>query len=133
MLYNINRSKKFLHPNKYVTRQQQISVRISVFLGPSFLYNYSYFWVHHFCTTIHIFGSLISVQLSKFLGPSLIFAWRILLSVRNYKRYFKIDQYLALLFRYNGACLSSSPPFLCSQWNIPFSNSMISANQETGL
>ena len=49
------------------------------------------------------------------------------------KRYFKIDQHLARYFKYNGAGLSSPPPFLCSQIITPFSNSMISANQETGL
>ena len=31
------------------------------------------------------------------------------------KRYSKIDQNLARDFKYNGACLSSPPPFLCSQ------------------
>ena len=49
------------------------------------------------------------------------------------KKYSKIDQHLARHFRYNSACLSSPPPFLCGQIIIPFSNSMISTNQETGL
>ena len=49
------------------------------------------------------------------------------------KRYSKIDQHLARHFKYNGARLSSPPPFLCSQIFTPFSNSMIFANQETGL
>ena len=48
------------------------------------------------------------------------------------KRYSKIDQHLARHFKYNGACLWS-PPFLCNQIITPSSNSMISANQETGL
>ena len=45
-----------------------------------------------------------------------------------YKRYSKIDQHLALHFMYNGVCLSSPPPFLCSQIITHFSNSMISTN-----
>ena len=49
------------------------------------------------------------------------------------KRYSKIDQHLARHFKYNGGCLSSPPPFLSSQIIIPFSNSMISNNQETSL
>ena len=36
------------------------------------------------------------------------------------KRYSKIDQHLAQHFKYNGACLSSPTPFLCSQKIIPF-------------
>ena len=49
------------------------------------------------------------------------------------KRYSKIDQHLAWHFKYSGACLSSPPPFPSSQIITPFSNSMISINQETGL
>ena len=49
------------------------------------------------------------------------------------KRYYKIDQYLAWHFKYNGAGLSSPHPFLCSQIITPFSNSIISTDQETGL
>ena len=43
---------------------------------------------------------------------------------RYKKRYSKIDQHLERHFKYNGVCLSSPPPFLCSQIFIPFSNSM---------
>ena len=50
-----------------------------------------------------------------------------------HKRYSKIDKHLAWHFRYNGACLSSPPLFLCSQIVAPFSNSMILTNQGTGL
>ena len=50
-----------------------------------------------------------------------------------YERYSKIDQHLARYFKYNGTCLSSSPPFLCSQIINPSSHSRISINQETGL
>ena len=50
-----------------------------------------------------------------------------------HKRYSKIDQHLSWHFKYNGGCLSSPPPFLWSQIITPFSNSMISTNQETGL
>ena len=46
------------------------------------------------------------------------------------KRYSIIDQDLARHFKYNGAGLSSPPPFLCIQIITPLSNSMISANQE---
>ena len=49
------------------------------------------------------------------------------------KRYSRIDQHLARHFKYKGSCLSSPPPFLCSQIITPSSNSMISTNQETGL
>ena len=49
------------------------------------------------------------------------------------KRYSKKDQHLARHFKYNSEGLSNPPPFLCNQKNIPFSNSMISANQETKL
>ena len=49
------------------------------------------------------------------------------------KRYSKIDQYLARHYKYNGAGLSSTPPFLCSQKNSHFFNSMISVNQKIGL
>ena len=49
------------------------------------------------------------------------------------KRYSKIDQHLARHLKYNGACLSSPPPFLSSQIITLFSISMISTNQETGL
>ena len=49
------------------------------------------------------------------------------------KRYSKIDQYLARHIRYNGGCLSSPSPILCSETITPFSNSMISTNLETGL
>ena len=47
------------------------------------------------------------------------------------KRYSKIVQHLARHFNYNGAGLSSPPPFLCSPKITPFSNSMISSNQQT--
>ena len=50
-----------------------------------------------------------------------------------YKRYSKIDQYLARPFKYNVKCLSSPPLFLCSQIITPFYKSMISTNQETGF
>ena len=53
--------------------------------------------------------------------------------VRGEKRYFKIDQDLARHFKYNGGCLSSPPPFICSKIIAPFSNSMVSTNQETGF
>ena len=36
------------------------------------------------------------------------------------KKIFKIDQHLARHFKYNGACLSSPPPFLCSLIITPF-------------
>ena len=49
------------------------------------------------------------------------------------KRYSKIDQHLARNFKYNGASLSMPPPFIWSNKTTPFSNSIISANQETGL
>ena len=49
------------------------------------------------------------------------------------KRYFKIDQHLARHFVYNVNCLSSPPPFLCSQVITPFLNLMISTNQEKWL
>ena len=49
------------------------------------------------------------------------------------KRYSIIDQHLARHFQYNVAGLLSLPPFLCSQIITPFSNSMVSANQKTGL
>ena len=49
------------------------------------------------------------------------------------KRYFRIDQHFARHFVNYGACLSSSPLFLCSQTVTLFCNSMISTNQETGL
>ena len=49
------------------------------------------------------------------------------------KRYFKIDQYLGRHFVYHVECLSSPPPFLCSQIITPFLNSMISTNQEKVL
>ena len=49
------------------------------------------------------------------------------------KRYSKIDQHLARHSKNNVECLSSSPPFLCSQIITPFSHSMISTNQKTGL
>ena len=49
------------------------------------------------------------------------------------KRYFKIDQHLARYFVYNVECLSSHPPFLCSQIITPLLTSMISTNQEKGL
>ena len=39
----------------------------------------------------------------------------------RHKRYSKIDQHLARHFKYNDGCLSSSPPFLCSQTITPFS------------
>ena len=45
------------------------------------------------------------------------------------KRYSKIDQHLARYFKYNSGCLSSPPPFLCSQIITTFSNSIISTNQ----
>ena len=51
----------------------------------------------------------------------------------SFKRYSKIDQHLAWHFKYNGACVSSPPPFLCSQIITPFSYSMISTNKEIGL
>ena len=38
------------------------------------------------------------------------------------KRYSKTDQHLAQHFEYNSACLSSPPPFLCSQIITPFLN-----------
>ena len=34
----------------------------------------------------------------------------------------KIDQHLARHFKYNGGCLSSPPPFLCSQIITTFSH-----------
>ena len=46
------------------------------------------------------------------------------------KRNSKIEQNLAWHFKYNGA---GPPPFLCSKKITPFSNSMVSANKETGL
>ena len=49
------------------------------------------------------------------------------------KRYAKVEQHLVRYFKYNGACLLSTPPFLCSQIITPFYNSMISTNQKTGL
>ena len=49
------------------------------------------------------------------------------------ERYSKIDQHLARHCKYNGVGLSNPPPFLCSPKITPFSNLMISANQETGL
>ena len=49
------------------------------------------------------------------------------------KRYFRIDQHLARHFECKVECLSSPPPFLCSQIIIPFLNSMTSTNQEKGL
>ena len=49
------------------------------------------------------------------------------------KRYFKIDQHLALHFVNYGVGLSSPPPFQCSQTITPFCNSMIATNQETRL
>ena len=49
------------------------------------------------------------------------------------KRYSKINQNLAQHFKYNGACLSSPPPCLCSQIINPHINYMIFTNQETGL
>ena len=49
------------------------------------------------------------------------------------KRYSKIDQHLARHLKYNGQCLSSPPPFLCSQIITLFSSSIISTNQDTGL
>ena len=36
------------------------------------------------------------------------------------KRYSKIDQHLTRHFKYNSGCLSSPPPFLCSQIITPF-------------
>ena len=50
-----------------------------------------------------------------------------------FKRYYKIDQHSARHFKYNGVSFSSPPPFLCSQIITPFSNSMISTNQDTGF
>ena len=38
------------------------------------------------------------------------------------KRYSKKDQHLEWHFKYNGECLLSPPPFLCSQIITPFSN-----------
>ena len=58
---------------------------------------------------------------------------RIRLKIYIDKRYSKIEKDIAQHFKYNGACLSSTPPFLCRQIIVPFSNSMISTNQETGL
>ena len=55
------------------------------------------------------------------------------LTDRIIKRYFKIDKHFARHFVYYVECLSSPPPFLCSQIIIPFLNSMISINQEKGL
>ena len=49
------------------------------------------------------------------------------------KKYSKIDQYLARHSKFNVAYLSSPPPSLCIKIITPFSNSMISTNQETGL
>ena len=42
----------------------------------------------------------------------------------NSKRYFEIDQQLARHFEYHCACLSSPPPFLCSQVITLFLNSI---------
>ena len=49
------------------------------------------------------------------------------------KRYYRIDQHLARHLKYYGACLSSPPPFLGSEIITPFSDSMVSTNQKTGL
>jgi hypothetical protein len=49
------------------------------------------------------------------------------------KRYFRIDQHLARQLKYNGACLSSPPSFLCSQIVTLSSNSMISKTQDKEL
>ena len=49
---------------------------------------------------------------------------------REMKRYSKIYQHLARHLKYNSASLS---PFLCSQKITPFSISMLSHSQETGL
>ena len=45
------------------------------------------------------------------------------------KRYFEVDQHLERHFD----CLSSPPPFHCSQIITLFPNSMISTNQEKGF
>ena len=49
------------------------------------------------------------------------------------KRYSIIDKHLARHSKRNGECLSIPPTFLFSQIITPFSHSMISTNQETGL
>ena len=49
------------------------------------------------------------------------------------KRYFKIDQHLARHFVYFAECLSSPPPFPCSQIITSFLNLRISINKEKGL
>ena len=50
------------------------------------------------------------------------------------KRYLKIDQHLTWYFVYYVECLSSPPPFLCSQIITPFLNSMICTDhQEKGM
>ena len=49
-----------------------------------------------------------------------------------YRLYFKTDQNFARHFVYYDDCLSRPSPFLCSQKNFLFLNSMISTNQEKG-